>query len=266
MRTVSRRTVARATVAIGMGGFAAGRFAGAFAQDGTPGAEATPVTDVVPVGYASLRVRELATADLRAEINEIVRAEFMPTVQALPGYAGYLLGDVIDEDGQSLSVVAVEEAGQIVGFNEAAEAFVGGLDPEFAVETPVSAEGDVLIAGAPVASGATPVVEGETIGGGYVAVRIHTSKPGTDPRDFAALAKSDFLPIVQGLPGFQGYLWFPSEGGFTAVSLYDSEESATESTAAAADWAAENLADYTDGNPMVVNATVVLADLPILRG
>lgn len=250
---------------VGVGGFAVGRFAGALAQDGTPGAEATPVADVVPVGYASLRVRELADADLRAEVNEIVRTDFLPTVQALPGYAGYLLGDVIDEGGQSLSVVAVEEADQIVGFNEAAQAFVGGLDPKFAVETPVSAEGDVLIAGAPVASGATPVVDGE-VPGGYVAVRIHTSKPGTDPHDFAALAKSDFLPIVQGLPGFQGYLWFPSEGGFTAVSLFASEESATESTAAAADWAAEYLTEYTDGNPLVINATVVLADLPILRG
>jgi hypothetical protein len=257
--------MAQGIAAIGVGGFAVGRFARAVAQDGTPGAEATPVADVQPLGYASLRVRELADADLRDEINEIVRTEFMPTVQALPGYAGYLLGDVIDEGGQNLSLVVLEEAEQIVGFNEAAQAFVGGLDPKFAVETPVSAEGDVLIAAAPTSTGATPVVDGE-VPGGYVAVRIHASKAGTDPRDFVPLAISGFLPIVQGLPGFQGYLWFPSEGGFTAVSLFDSEESATESTAAAADWAAENLADYTDGNPMVINATIVLADLPILNG
>jgi hypothetical protein len=255
----------QATAALGMGGFAVGRFAGAFAQEGTPGAEATPVADVQPVGYASLRVRELADADLRAEINEIVRTEFMPTVQALPGYAGYLLGDVIENGGQNLSLVVVEQSDQIGGFNEAAQAFVGGLDPKFAVETPVSAEGDVLMAAAATSTAATPVVEGE-VPGGYVAVRIHTSEAGTDPRDFVPLAISGFLPIVQGLPGFQGYLWFPSEGGFTAVSLFDTEASATESTAAATDWAAENLADYTDGNPMVINATVVLVDLPILQG
>lgn len=99
---------------------------------------------------------------------------------------------------------------------------------------------------------------------GYVAVRVHTSLPGTDPREFVPLAASGFLPIVAGLDGFRGYLWFPTDSGFAAVSLYDSEASAEASNEAAREWAAEYLADYTDGNPEVINANVVYANLPIL--
>ncbi len=81
MRKGSRRAVARAGVAIGMGGFAAGRFAGAFAREGTPGAEVTPVAGVQPVGYASLRVRELADEMLRAEINATVVLADLPILR-----------------------------------------------------------------------------------------------------------------------------------------------------------------------------------------
>jgi hypothetical protein len=238
------------------------------AQESTPGAEATPVGDFQPVGSVNLRLRQLAAADLRPEIDEIVQTEFVPEVQALPGYAGYLLGDVLDDERQNLAIVVMEDADQMGAFNTSVQAFVGGLDPKFAVETVAGSEGDVLIVSAPGSTSATPVVAdtADTAGGGYVAARIHTSKPGTDPRDFVPLVIDGFLPILQGLSGFQGYLWFPSEGGFTAVSLFDSEASAEESTVAAADFAAEHLVEYTDGNPVVINATVVFADLPILGG
>jgi hypothetical protein len=93
---------------------------------------------------------------------------------------------------------------------------------------------------------------------------MYTSKPGTNPLDFVQLVITGFLPIVQGLPGFQGYLLFISDGGFTSISLYDTEQAAEESSAAAANWATANLADYTDGVSQVINAAIVFADLPIL--
>ena len=72
------------------------------------------------------------------------------------------------------------------------------------------------------------------------------------------------MPIVTGLSGFQGYLWFPPEGGFTAINLFNPEASALESNAAAGDWAAEYLTDFTDGTLQVINVTGVLIDLPVL--
>jgi hypothetical protein len=269
-KTMSRRTVSLAA-GLGAGGFAVGRFAGVAAQDGTPETGlATPVVDIQPVGYASLRVRQLAEAGFRSEVNAIVTSEFVPAVAALEGFSGYLLGDVIEDATQSLSIVTFGEMSQLDAFNALAQEFVGGLDPEFAVETPTTAEGDVLVAAGPDLTNATPmatpVVEGEDVAGGYVAVRIYPSLPDTDPREFAPLVLSGFLPIVQGLPGFQGYLFFPTEGGFTSVSLFDTEESAQESTVAGTGWAAENLSAYTEGNPQVINATIAYSDLPIISG
>jgi hypothetical protein len=78
-----------------------------------------------------------------------------------------------------------------------------------------------------------------------------------------AEAEAGFLPIIMALPGFVGYLWFPTDEGFVGISLYDSEASALESTAAAQAWAIEHLAAYTDTPPEVINATVVYANLPI---
>jgi hypothetical protein len=265
MNTMSRRKVSLALA----GGFAAGRFATIAAQEGTPATgDATPIVEIQPVGYISLRLRQLTDAVQRPEVNEIVGVEFVPAVEALDGYAGYLLGDVIEDERQNLSIVAFEEASQIDAFNATAEAFVGGLDPKFEVETPVTAEGEAYIAAAASSSGATPeatpVVDGAAPDSGYVAVRMYTSKPGTNPLDFVQLVITGFLPIVQGLPGFQGYLLFISDGGFTSISLYDTEQAAEESSAAAANWATANLADYTDGVSQVINAAIVFADLPIL--
>lgn len=250
---------------MGVGGFATGQSVGGTDHDATPAA-GTPMAAAQPLGYASLRVRQLSGPAFRVEVNEIVTSEFVAHVQALPGYRGYLLGDIVEHERQSLSVVAFEEVGQIEAFNAAAQEFVGGLDPKYGVETPTAVEGDVLIAASSLSAGATPVADGAAAAGGYVAVRIYTSSPGTDPRAIAPLVASGFLPIVQGLPGFQGYLFFLAEGGFTSISFYDAEASAQESTVAAGAWVAENVIDYVDGNPRVINALTVFADLPILPG
>jgi hypothetical protein len=262
MRSMSRRSVAQAAMGIGLGGFAAGRFASVVAQG------ATPVMPVQPLAYASIRIRQLSDAALRPEIDEIVVNEFAPVVQALDGYAGYLLGDVIEDAAQNLSLVVMAEASQIGGFDAAAEEFVAGLDPKFEVETPTTAEGDVLAIGAPPVSDATPmatpVVEGAAVAG-YAAVRIYESLPNTDPREFAPLVASGFIPIVQSLPGFEGYLYFVTEGGFVSVSIFDSEESALQSNEEGVAWAAENLSAYMPGDPQIINSTIVFADLPVLQ-
>lgn len=268
MGTVSRRTVAQAAVGMGAGSLALGRFGGLGAQEATPaGGDATPVVDSQSLGYASLRVRQVAEASFRSETNQIVMDNFVQVVQLLDGYAGYLLGDILEDETQSLAIVFLDEMSQVDRFNSAAQAFVGRLDPKYAVETPTTAEGDILVVGAPVGGQATPVAATPVVEGaasGYVAVRIYESLPDTDPREFAPQVQSGFLPIIQGLPGFQGYFYFPSEGGFTSISLFDTEAEAQESTVAGTAWAAENLSAYTPGDPQVINASIVFADLPIL--
>ena len=247
-------------------GFAAGVFATSLtdisAQEG-----ATPVA-TVPQGYVSMRVRTMASPEGRVAVNDIVIEEFIPDVQQLEGYGGYLLGDVLEDDTQSLSVLLVNEQSDTAGFDELAAAFVAGLrdTPAGDVVATTQWEGELLISGYPATSTATPVASpaDTVLRAGYAAVRIHSSLPGTDPRDFVPLATEGFLPLVEGLAGFEGYLWFPIEGGFVAISLFDSETSAMASTDEALDWAAEFLTEYTDGNPQVINASIVWAEFPLL--
>lgn len=225
---------------------------------------ATPVAspEATSLGFASLRIRQLAEASFRTEVNELVIADFAPQVQELTGYSGYVLGDVVDDDTQSLSIVVLEQAVQADAFASLAEDFVSGLDPQYAVETPTSAEGDLLITTPATTSTTATPVPGS---GSYIAVRIYDSLPGTNPRDFVPLAIEGFVPIVTAIGGFQGYLLMLVEGGFASISLFDSEASALESTTEGTEWAAENLAAFTPGDPHVITATGVFVDLPILN-
>jgi hypothetical protein len=263
--TGSRTMLTRRTFTAVGTGFVAGLFAarmpGAFAQDGTPVA-------ITPSGYVSVRLRTLLTAEARPQVNALVLSDFAPKVQQLDGYGGYLLGDVIDTPTQSLTVVALDREDQGAGFNALAKTFVGALTDKVDDAATKSWAGDLLMWGAPKADAATPEaspVASPAAGAGYIAYRVHTSLPGTNPRDFVPAAIEGFLPIVTGLPGFKAYLWFPTDAGFVAISTFDSIESAQASNVAAKDWATKNLKLYTDGNPMIINANTVFEDLPIVR-
>lgn len=245
---------------------AAGMFAAPIAV--TARQEATPVGTEVPQGYVSMRVRTVADAEARDDINEFVMSEFVPDVQALEGYGGYLLGDVIDNPAQSLSVLLMEQESQTAAFDALASDFVASISdiPGAEVVDTTQWSGDMLIQGFPLAPEATPVADPvlPLLREGYVAVRIHNSLPGTDPHDFVTLATDDFVPRLEELDGFEGYLWFPIETGFVAISLFDSEASAQASNDIAIEWADEFIADYTDSNPEIINASIVWSEFPLL--
>ena len=172
---------------------------------------------------------------------------------------------MIDQPTLILAIVVLADASQAPAFATSVGGFVASIADKIIAEKTLEWSGDILIESGPAVGVApplaTPVTSEFT---GYVAVRIHTSRPGKDPRDIVPAIVSGFLPIVTGLPGFKGYLWYPFEGGFVAISLFDSVESATASNEAAKSWIAPNVADYTDGHPQIVNANVIYADLPIL--
>lgn len=261
---MSSHRVTRRTFTATAAGFAAGMFATSLAGVSAQGS-ATPAA-VTPQGFVSTRIRTLETPEARDEVNELVLNQFIPDVEALEGFEGYLLGDVIDNDSASLSVVVFQEEDQAAAFDNTAREFVASLKDTVSTVDTVQWTGDLLISGGTNANEATPDADtAEPMTEGYVAVRVHTSLPGTDPHDFVPLATSDFLPIIAELPGFEGYLWYPTDGGFVAITIYDSIESAQESNVAALDWAAEFLTEYTDGNPQIIEANVVYANLPIIQ-
>ncbi len=233
---------------------------------------ATPV--VMPLGFVSTRLRTVVSAEARTEVDDAVIDQFVNQVKGLNGYEGCVLGDVIDQPTLNLAIVIFADASQAPAFATSVGGFVASIADKVIVEKTVEWSGDMLIGSGPtvddttphatpvaLAAVATPVTSEFT---GYVAVRIHTSKPGKDPRDIVPAITSGFLPIVTGLPGFKGYLWYPFDGGFVAISPFDSIESATASNEAAKSWTVPNVVDYTDGHPQIVNVNVIHADLPIL--
>lgn len=253
-------------------GFAAGAFATSHrvmaAQEATAVAgSGTPVTVTTPAGYVSVRTRTVESLEARNQVNQQVVGQFVANVEGLEGFKGYALGDVTDQPEQSLSILVLEEERHTAGFDEIAAEFVGGLEETVTTVDTVQWEGDLLISAGPGTGvvDATPVAtpSGGRNADGHIAMRVHTGTPGTDPREFVPLATSSFVPILVGLAGFRGYLWFPVEGGFVTISVFESEASAKASNDAARDWVAEFITEYTDGNPEIINAQIVYANMPI---
>ncbi len=228
---------------------------------------ATPTAEITPLGYVTMRMRPLEEPGDRDKTNAQVIEEFLPAISQVDGFLGYLVADVIDEPLLTFGVTVMRDLDASLASDEVAKTFVTQeeIDEDVIIEETRRWTGDLLILGMSdeaAASAATPPLD--DFGAGYfVTARIYQSIPGTDPRGFVEKATTEFLPIIQALPGFVGYLWFPTDEGFASVSLYQSEESAAQATTAAKAWVTENLSAYTDSPAEVINATVVHANLPI---
>ncbi len=264
--TLTRRRVVGAAAGIA-GGFlvTGGR---ALAQSATPEASRTsPEAQIAPLGYVTMRMRPLEEPGDRDNTNAQVIEEFLPAISQVDGFLGYLVADVIDDPLLTFGVTVMRDLDASLASDEVAKSFVTqeDIDEDVIIEGTQRWVGDLLMLGVSdqaAASVATPPLD--EFGAGYfVTARIYQSIPGTDPRGFVEKARTEFLPTLEALPGFVGYLWFPTDDGFASVSLYQSEESATQATTAAKSWVAENLTAYTDSPPEVINATVVHANFPI---
>ena len=74
------------------------------------------------------------------------------------------------------------------------------------------------------------------------------------------MVESGFIPIVRQVPGFQEYFLVESGEGVISISVFADQAGAEESTARAADWVQENLADFFAGPPAVTTGSVWLHD------
>ena len=73
-----------------------------------------------------------------------------------------------------------------------------------------------------------------------------------DTAEVARRAVEEFAPQLREAPGFQGYWVVDAGNGVLAtISVFDSEEAAEESTAAAATWVQENMAQLVPNPPQV---------------
>jgi heme-degrading monooxygenase HmoA len=74
----------------------------------------------------------------------------------------------------------------------------------------------------------------------------------TDADEVVKRAAEEFGPTLASRPGFQGYYLVKAGGGVIAsISVFESQAEAEASTAAAADWARERLAELAPNPPQV---------------
>ena len=88
----------------------------------------------------------------------------------------------------------------------------------------------------------------------------------TDTGEVARRAVTEFAPQLRDAPGFQGYWVVDAGNGVLAtISVFESEEAAEESTAAAATWVQENLAQLVPNPPQVTkgDTTGVSAEVSV---
>jgi hypothetical protein len=100
-----------------------------------------------------------------------------------------------------------------------------------------------------------------TAGQAYLAIRQYELAPGRTMEELHAAVESGFMPIVKGVSGFQEYFLVETEGGVLSISVFDDQSGAEESTARAADWVQQELADFFAGPPVVTTGSVWLHEV-----
>jgi len=86
-----------------------------------------------------------------------------------------------------------------------------------------------------------------------------------DTAEVARRAVAEFAPQLRDQPGFQGY-WVvdAGDGVLATITVYETEEAADESTAAAATWVQENVPNLVPSPPRVTagETTGVMVEVP----
>lgn len=226
--------------------------AGGRAQDATPAAG--PPTP----GVGLARVRKLPTAALNEAIYPDVMATFLPPTAAVPGFLGYVFAFHETDPTASVTLTLLADEAAATAATSVAEGYVGQLDPRFVLETPVALGGPVRV------YEQTPEPGAELppfLNGCVLTVRDRTNAPGTDIEAVIEKAAGGLAPLLSAMPGFVLYAWLQTDGGRTAINIWETAEQLRAGNEAVAEWVAANTADTTTGEPVVHDGRIGYARL-----
>jgi hypothetical protein len=231
------------------------------AQQGTPSAVEDPGTPAAvggaTPGYGIVRVRKVPTVELNQAIFPHVMHVFLPMIETVPGHAGYVFAVDDADPTASITLTLVADEAAAVASGEAAQGFVAGLDPRFATETPVAAQGPLRIfemTGRP-ATELPPFLHGC-----YLTVRQRENAPGADMEAVVAGATDVLTPTLAAMEGFVLYGWMEVENGRVALNIWETMEQLEAGNQAVADYVAQNTAATTTGDPIVNTGMIGYAD------
>jgi hypothetical protein len=252
---VSRRSLLGSAAAAGL--IAGTRWRETAAQDATP-----PASSGAAPGVAIARVRKLSSVALSDAIYPDVMRTFLPATAAVPGFLGYVYAFHATDPTASITVTLLRDDAAADAAEAAARDYVGQLDPRFVVETPVAVRGPVRIYATTERprSALPPFLHGCA-----VTMRQRTTAPGADMDDFIARATSGLVPLLRAMPGFILYCWFLTEGGRTAINIWETDEQLAAGNEAVAVWLAEHAPETAVGDPVVNEGHIGYGLVPDIR-
>ena len=90
----------------------------------------------------------------------------------------------------------------------------------------------------------------------YATVRVYSDNDGL--ADALVAHQSDVKAVISGIAGFNGYYIIKTADGAATISVYETLESAEESSRAASGWVKENLPEHVKTPPQISIGEVVV--------
>lgn len=209
--------------------------------------------------HISIRLYDGIDSTNKSEIGGIIEDGFIPIVSASEGFIAYYI--VFSEADELVSINLFETREQALASNEAARGFVAESLAPHLPNPPKIIEGSLDIGFVEMLDG----ISESDVSALYAGLRIYDGLEANNLDAFVTSVEDGFLPIMRETDGFFGY-YLMDDGAdrVAAISIFDSEDSARTSNAAAADFVAENLTQYLPNDPSVAAGRVgiaVLADV-----
>ena len=183
--------------------------------------QATPVADAAGApGYAIVRARTHATAEVAQAVYPEVMTHFLPPTREVPGYRGYAFAFNNADPNGVITATFVDDEAAADQAAAVAQAYVAGVEPRLAPETPFSQQGALRIyqpTDRP-ASELPPFLHGCLI-----TMRHRISAPDIDVDAVVALARDELTPMLAAMDGFVLYAWMQVDGGRVAINIWETE-------------------------------------------
>ena len=231
--------------------------------------EIEAVADDVPAGFfASVRIYDDQDMATVAETNARTRDIFLPALRETAGFFSYYVMNDGDSTVAAFNVFESEEAA--LASNDMAAEFVAEHLAEFDLGTPARISGNLSVAALAALREGENLVSADMdmeAAGAFASVRVYDGVDAADQSEIQRLVDGVFLPILQEASGFIGYYLIQPDGDMlVAVSLFDSQEQASDSNELAREFVAENLAPLLPNPPRIIEGTVdvesVVDDVP----
>ena len=204
--------------------------------------------------HASVRVYDGFEASGLEEFVTILEDGFLPLMRETDGFFGYYL---MHDDAGMVSVISIfDTEASALASNENARDFVANNLTAFLPSSPLIVSGRVGVAALASVNDGANLIDEMMEDSNFVSIRVYGGVDPADRDEIVRFADDGFLQIMRESEGFVGYYLLPAGDVLAAISVFETAEQATASTAAARDFVAEYMVPLLPNAPLVVEGLV----------